>query len=163
MKLLSVLRDINKTDIWFRRDVFIENAQVYSNFCSSLLQGGGYFSVVDRVSPFDGGYTSTGWSEQWAKIPCEIVQIADWLGTNVRYYMNSRECHGLTHLRIYRCEEGTRSLLYSRQSFAAWHPPTPDDFAAYTADGTIVCFVNRHEDELYVRKGFDFERMLVGC
>lgn len=159
IQLLNVVRDINRTEIWYERNDFIENTFIYSTFFSSLLQSGGYFSVVDRVSPFNGAYTSKDWISQWLDIPCEIVQIADWLGTNIWYCRNSCELHGETFLRLYRCCEETRNLFHSRTHFAAWQPPAPDDFAAYTADGTIACFVNRHENELRIRKGLGFERL----
>ena len=136
---------------WVELNEVLDSIEFYSRVCSYIIDTSGHFSVVRRISPFSGEYTSVSWDELWKDVVFSTHQVDDWLGTNVLYIDGDDRRIGETYLLAFnaRMAEG---ILKSVSVIADWRPPRPDDFACYASSGMLIGFANAHEDEFYVRK-----------
>ncbi len=152
MNIDESLQAMRYGEDWLEAPGLGTSSVFYMFLCDLLFAEKGSFSIVLRTNPFQGPYTDHGWIQQWHDVPCEIASLPDWLGTNVTYYRNGLEECGSTEIRTYHTDSSTEKLLLSAQTIFSWAPPVPDDFAAYSQEGKLFLYANRHESEVFIRK-----------
>ncbi len=157
INLNRVYESLRDKDLWMSEPSFGTNRGAYQSLLHYLQSSRGSVSFALRTNPFDGPFTSPEWLEKLAKLGCESVDVDHWLGatksyTVVRDGQVGETKKGVNQLLWAAVNQQVFAFLNSVNCVFDWLPPKPDDFAAYSSDGELICFAIAHEEMFFVRR-----------
>ncbi len=155
--LAKAVDEIEDGNSWFDSTDKGFSREFYRELCLQLAATSGFFSLAYIENPFEDSNPTLNWDDEWKENIVHQFFLRSWLNCAHEWFRGDECRKGRTIVRLYQACAKTLEMLNKSECIFDWDTPRPENFAAFSSLGLILCYSISHEHVCFVHRSFEME------